>query len=166
MKSYNFQISDKFLALPTEIGNEDPSAKCVGATWKLRRMVQVPYPEPSCSFPDHTLTERLLRVVKVPYPQPEHPVPDASAPDPLEPTRESCSGWDPVETWGNSLHRRIRSNWSEPLSISTVPIAAARIQRDPSTHKRAIANSPLSTPSRKPYRTYGADSSQSNSRDC
>ncbi len=146
MNSYNFQISDKFLAPSPKIGDEDPSAKGVGATWKLRRMVQVPYPEPSCSFPDHTVTERLLRVVKVPYPQPEQRLTDASAPDPLEPTQESCSGWDPVETWGNSHHRRIRSNWSEPLARSTMRITTSRIQRDPSPHKQAIANSPLSTP--------------------
>ncbi|MGL5196282.1 MAG: hypothetical protein ACRC8Y_22055 [Chroococcales cyanobacterium] len=166
MNSYNFQIFDKFLPPPTEIGNEDPSAKCVGATWKLRRMVQVPYPEPSCSFPDHTVTERLLRVVKVPYPQPEHPLPDASAPDPLEQTRESCSGWDPVLPLGNSHHRTILSNWSEPLSRSTVRITASRIQRDPSPHKRAIATPPFFTPGRKPHRTQGADSPHSDSRDC
>ncbi len=166
MKSYNFQNFNKFLPPPTEIGNEDPSAKCVGATWKLRRVVPVPYPEPSYSFPDHTVTERLLRVVKVPYPQPEQRLPEPSPPDPREPTRESCSGRDPVETCGNSHHRTIRSNWSTPLSRSTVEISASRIQRDPSTHKRAIANSPLSTPSRKPYRTHGVNSPQSNSRDC
>ncbi|MCT7963173.1 hypothetical protein NG791_21095 [Laspinema sp. D1] len=146
MKSYNFQIFDKFLPPPTEIRNEDQSTQGVGATWKLRRMVQVPYPEPSYSFSEHTVTERLLRVVKVPYPQPEYPLPDASARDPLEPTRESCPRWDPVVTRWNSHHRTIGSNWSEPLSGSTVAIASSRIQRDPSTHKRAIANSPFSTP--------------------
>ncbi len=152
MKSYNFQIFNKFLSPPTEIGNQDPSAKSVGATWKLRRVVQVPYPEPSYSFPDHT-TERLLRLVKVPYPQPEQRLPDLSDPDSRE-------------LWENCHHRTIPSNWSEPLSRSTVAISASRIQRDPSTHKRAIANSPFSTPGRKPHRTQGADSPQSNSRDC
>ena len=166
MNSDNFQISDKFLATPTEIRNEDPSAQSVGATWKLRRMVQVPYPEPSYSFSDHTLTERLLRVIKVPYPQPEHPLPEASAPDPLEPTRQACSGRDPVETWGNYHHLKICSNWSEPLSRSTIPISDSRIQRDPATHKRAIAYPPCSTPSRKPHRVQGADSVHSDWRDC
>jgi hypothetical protein len=71
MNSYNFQIFSKFLPPPTEIRNKDQSTQGVGARWKLRRMVQVPYPEPSYSFPNHTVTERLLRVVKVPYPQPE-----------------------------------------------------------------------------------------------
>lgn len=166
MNSYNFQIFDKFLPPPTEIGNEDQSTKGLGATWKLRRVVQVPYPEPSYSFPDHTVTERLLRVVKVPYPQPEQRLPHPSTTDPHEPTPETGSGRDPVKTCGNSHHRTIHSHWSAPLSRSTVEISASRIQRDPSTHKRAIANSPFSTPSRKSHWTQAADSPQSDSRDC
>lgn len=166
MNSYNFQISQKFLAPATKIGDGEPSAKLEGARWKLRRMVQVPYPEPSYAFPDHTLTERLLRVVKVPYPQPEHLLSNAAVTDSLEPTQKSSPGWDPVETCGNPHHRTIHYNWGEPLARSTVRITASRIQRDPSTHKRAIANSPFSTPGRKPHRTQGADSPQSDSRDC
>ncbi|MCT7986644.1 hypothetical protein NG796_25560 [Laspinema sp. A4] len=125
MNLYNFQISDKFLAPPTEIRPGEPSATFVGARWKLRRMVPVPYPEPSYSFPEHTVTERLLRVVKVPYPQPEQHLPDASALDPLEPSREPSPGWDSVGPCGTSHHQTIRSHWSEPRSRSPVQISAS-----------------------------------------
>jgi len=148
MNLYNFQISPKFLAPATKIGDGEPSAKLEGARWKLRRMVEVPYPEPSYAFPDHTLNERLLRVVKVPYPQPEHLLSDAAVTDSLEQTQKSSPGWDPVLPLGNPHHRTIRYNWGEPLDRSTVRITDFQIHRDPSTHKRAIATPPFSTPGR------------------
>ncbi len=131
MNSYNFQISDKFLASPTEIRHCGPSTTCVGARWKLRKMVQVPYPEPSYSFQDHSVTERRLRVVKVPYPQPEQCLPDASAPDPLPESRESSLGWDSGVSWGNFRPHAIASPWSEPRSGSSVEISASAIGRNP-----------------------------------
>ncbi|AFY81766.1 hypothetical protein Oscil6304_2101 [Oscillatoria acuminata PCC 6304] len=134
MNSYNFQISDKFLAPPTEIGGCEPSAKFEGARWKLRRMVEVPYPEPQYSFAEGAATERLLRVVKVPYPQPKPLVPNGSATDPLEEPQESGQVWEPVDLWESLHHRTIRSTWSEPMSRSQVKITASRIQKNPSTH--------------------------------
>lgn len=134
MNLYNFQISDKFLAPPTEIGGCEQSGKFEGARWKLRRMVEVPYPEPQYSFAEGAVTERLLRVVKVPYPQPKLLVPHGSAPDPLEGPQESDQAWDPVELLESLHHRTIRSTWSEPISRSKVKITDSRIQKNPSTH--------------------------------
>lgn len=133
MNLYNFQISQQFLAPPTENGHSEPLGRVEGARWKLRKMVEVPYPEAHYSFPEGAVMDKLLRVVKVPYPQPNPLIPNSAAPDPLERPRESGLGSNPVERSEKSHHRTLGFPWREPMSYYSTRLRGSRIQKNPST---------------------------------
>ncbi len=115
MYLYNFQILEKFLAAPVEIADDEKPVMFQGSTWRLRQMVEVPYPEPSHSFCDRPVPKRLLRVVKVPYPQPEHSFSDSAVTDPLQQSRDFFQPWDPVGSVGNPHHPILSPTRSEPF---------------------------------------------------
>jgi hypothetical protein len=146
MNLHNFQINAKFLAATVEIRGEDPSERLKGSTWKLRQMVQVPYPEPPHSFPDPVVAHPVLRVVKVPYPQPEHSLQNSQGMDSQEPSRESDPRSHPVwslGTWNPSL---MPPNWRRVITQATIKIISSRIQSDPSRPDRVPVTAPVNAP--------------------